>query len=103
METQPLAAGVPYDPGRRTVFGQMDNHTAPDAPVKEKRTKGYVRFRELTVDQEIWDALVPHMDDATVGKVQAHHSEHKAKVCQVASDPLMASARTLKVIHSQKL
>ena len=44
---QPLAAGVPYDPRRRTVFGQMDNHTAPDAPVKEKRTKGYVKFREL--------------------------------------------------------
>ena len=25
METQPLAPGVPYDPGRRQVFGQMDN------------------------------------------------------------------------------
>ena len=36
METQPLAPGVPYDPGRRQVFGQMDNHdnhtlAAPDA------------------------------------------------------------------------
>ena len=67
METQPLAPGVPYDPGRRQVFGQMDNHdnhtlAAPDAPRKESRTRGYVRFMELTVDEEMWDALVPYME-----------------------------------------
>ncbi|EGB04059.1 hypothetical protein AURANDRAFT_67471 [Aureococcus anophagefferens] len=58
----------------------MDNRTAPDAPVKEKRTKGYVKFKELTVDRETWDALVPYMEDATVEKVRVHHSEDGAKV-----------------------
>ncbi|KAH8049680.1 hypothetical protein JL721_11631 [Aureococcus anophagefferens] len=57
----------------------MDNRTAPDAPVKEKRTKGYVKFKELTVDRETWDALVPYMEDATVEKVRVHHSEDGAK------------------------
>ena len=95
METQPLAAGVPYDPRRRTVFGQMDNQTAPDAPRKEQRTKGYVKFQHLTVDREMWDLLVPHMEDATVEKVRVHHSDHKAKVCQVDSVPLRDALKKL--------
>jgi len=85
METQPLAPGVPYDPGRRQVFGQMDNHdnhtlAAPDAPRKESRTKGYVRFMELTVDEEMWDALVPYMEGVTLEKVRVHHSKDGAKI-----------------------
>ena len=96
METQPLAAGVPYDPRRRTVFGQMDNQTAPDAPRKEKKlTGGFVKFRSLTVDREMWDLLVPHMEDATVEKVRVHHSDHKAKVCQVDSVPLRDALKKL--------
>ena len=38
-----------------------DNHTlaAPAAPRKE-RTRGYVKFTDCTVDEEMWDALVPY-------------------------------------------
>ena len=81
METQPLAPGVPSAPGVRTVFGQMDNHdnhtlAAPDAPRKEGRTRGYVTFTALTVDEEMWDALVPY-DQDLMGPIQTRRASSR--------------------------